>query len=56
MEELYTVSEVAKMLKLKSKQTVYDWISDGTIKAIKIGKRVTRIPKSELERLLQKEA
>nr|NQU90427.1 helix-turn-helix domain-containing protein [Bacteroidota bacterium] len=37
MEEILTLEEVAKYLKLKP-QTIYTWSQKGTIPAVKIGK------------------
>jgi excisionase family DNA binding protein len=42
-----TVNEIAKELRV-SKQTVYKWVKQGKIKAVKIDKAI-RIPESELE-------
>lgn len=47
--EFMTVKEFAGALKV-SPSAVRNWIHNGTIKAITIG-RTVRIPKSELERL-----
>jgi excisionase family DNA binding protein len=47
--EFLTVKEFAEALKV-SPSAVRNWIHNGTIKAITIG-RTVRIPKSELERL-----
>ena len=37
MEEIMTLEEVAKYLKVKP-QTIYTWAQDGTIPAAKLGK------------------
>lgn len=50
-QEYYTVSEVALLLRIK-KTYIYDLISRGELKAIRISERRTRIPKSSLEDLL----
>jgi len=42
-----TVNEIAKELRV-SKQTVYKWVKQGKVKAVKIDKAI-RIPESELE-------
>ncbi len=51
-EESYlTVAEVAATLKL-NQQTVRNWIDAGTLKALRVGRRV-RIKRSDFERLLE---
>jgi len=47
---LLTVAEVAKMLRLNP-QTIRNWIDQGTLPAIRIGRRV-RIKREDLEQLL----
>src|SRR5215472_6921681 len=49
-EAFLTVAEVAELLKL-NQQTVRNWIDQGSMPAIRIGRRV-RIKKSDLERVL----
>ncbi len=49
-EEYLTVAEVAELLKL-NQQTVRNWIDQGSMPAIRIGRRV-RIKRSDLERVL----
>ena len=50
-EETYlTVAEVAETLKL-NQQTVRNWIDQGTLPALRVGRRV-RIKKSDFERVL----
>lgn len=49
-DEFLTVAEVAAMLKL-NQQTVRNWIDQGTLSALRIGRRV-RIRRSDLDRLL----
>ena len=51
MEKLYTPEEVAVNLKV-SRKTIYNWIQEGRLKAIKIG-HFWRISESELNRLLK---
>ena len=51
METYYTPKEIAEKLKLNI-GTVYKWIREGRIKAIKLGD-VWRISESELNQLLQ---
>jgi len=50
MEKFYTPEEIANNLKV-SRKTVYNWIQEGRLKAVKIG-HFWRIPESELNRLL----
>lgn len=58
MEELtetfYTVQEAADLLKVHY-QTVRNWIRNGEIRAVKIG-RSYRIPKSQIESRMTSEA
>ncbi len=49
-EPFLTVSEVAELLKL-NQQTVRNWIDQGTLPAVRVGRRV-RIRRSDLDRLL----
>jgi excisionase family DNA binding protein len=49
-ESFLTVAEVAEMLKL-NQQTVRNWIDQGSLPAVRIGRRV-RIRQSDLDRLL----
>ena len=51
--ELYTVEEVAYILKL-SKRTIYSYIEAGYIRAVQVGeKKAIRIPKDALEEFLK---
>ncbi len=51
LEETYlTVAEVAQLLKL-NQQTVRNWIDQGSLPALRVGRRV-RIKRSDLERVL----
>jgi excisionase family DNA binding protein len=51
LEESYlTVAEVAELLKL-NQQTVRNWIDQGSLSALRVGRRV-RIKRSDLQRLL----
>jgi excisionase family DNA binding protein len=50
-EEFLTVADVAELLKL-NQQTVRNWIDQGFLPALKVGRRV-RIRRSDLERVLQ---
>jgi excisionase family DNA binding protein len=49
-DEYLTVKETAEHLKL-NQQTVRNWIDQGRLPAVRIGRRV-RIPRSDLERIL----
>jgi excisionase family DNA binding protein len=49
-EEYLTVADVAELLKL-NQQTVRNWIDQGSMPAIRIGRRV-RIKRTDLERVL----
>ena len=49
-ESFLTVADVAEMLKL-NQQTVRNWIDQGSLPALKVGRRV-RIRRSDLERVL----
>ena len=51
MEKLFTPQEVAQKLKIDM-STVYRWIREGRLKAVKIG-HFWRISESELNRLLK---
>lgn len=51
--EYFTPQEIATKLKIDM-STVYRWIKDGSLKAIKIG-HVWRISESELNRILGEE-
>jgi excisionase family DNA binding protein len=50
-EEFLTVAEVAELLKL-NQQTVRNWIDQGSLPALKVGRRV-RIKRSDFERVLE---
>ncbi len=52
-DEFLTVAEVAAMLKL-NQQTVRNWIDQGTLSALRIGRRV-RIRRADLDRLLSQD-
>jgi putative molybdopterin biosynthesis protein len=47
----YTPEELATMLKV-TRQAVYNWIQQGHLEAVRIG-RTVRIPSDEVERLLR---
>jgi excisionase family DNA binding protein len=50
-ESFLTVAEVAELLKL-NQQTVRNWIEQGSLPALRVGRRV-RIRRSDLDRLLE---
>jgi excisionase family DNA binding protein len=50
-EEFLTVAEVAELLKL-NQQTVRNWIDQGSLPALRVGRRV-RIRRSDLDRVLE---
>ncbi len=50
-EMFYTPEELASMLKV-TRQAVYNWIRQGHMEAVRIG-RTVRIPAQEVERLLR---
>jgi excisionase family DNA binding protein len=50
-ESFLTVAEVAEMLKL-NQQTVRNWIDQGSLPALRVGRRV-RIRRSDFERVLE---
>jgi len=53
MEIYYTPQEVADKLKINVR-TLYRWIREGKLKAVKVGE-LWRISETELNRLLNKE-
>jgi excisionase family DNA binding protein len=50
-ETFLTVAEVAELLKL-NQQTVRNWIDQGSLPAVRVGRRV-RIRRSDLERMFE---
>lgn len=50
-QSFLTVAEVAEMLKL-NQQTVRNWIDQGSLPAVKVGRRV-RIKRGDLDRLVE---
>jgi excisionase family DNA binding protein len=50
-DSFLTVAEVAELLKL-NQQTVRNWIDQGSLPALRVGRRV-RIRRTDLERLLE---
>jgi excisionase family DNA binding protein len=51
-DEFLTVAEVAELLKL-NQQTVRNWIDQGYLPAVRVGRRV-RVRRSDLDQLLEK--
>src|SRR6185437_10202820 len=49
-DEYLTVNEIAEHLKLNP-QTVRNWIDQGALRAVRIGRRV-RVPRAEMDRIL----
>lgn len=53
MEETYlTVKEVAEKLRV-TRQAIYNWITEGRLKAVKVGGKSVRIPASSIAALIQ---
>jgi excisionase family DNA binding protein len=50
-EEFLTVAEVAELLKL-NQQTVRNWIDQGFLPAVRVGRRV-RIKRSDFDRIVE---
>ena len=50
-DTFYTPDELASMLKV-TRQAIYNWIQQGRIEAVRIG-RTVRIPGAEVDRLLR---
>ena len=51
LEQYYTIEEVAEKLKV-TRQAIHNWIKEGRLDSIKIG-RSRRIPAASIERLLE---
>ena len=51
IEQLYTVREVSKMLKI-STNTLRQWLHRGKLKGVLVGDKARRIPESEIKKLL----
>ena len=51
-KEFLTVREVARLLNCSVRSTYY-YIESGTIKAVNLGQRVTRVKRSEIDKLFQ---
>jgi excisionase family DNA binding protein len=54
IEELYTPEEIAQRLKV-TRRTVYTWLKDGDLQAMKAGKG-WRISPAQLEAFIQRSA
>lgn len=52
-KEFLTVREVARLLNC-SVRSVYYYIANGTIKAVNLGQRITRVKRSEIDKLFEK--
>jgi excisionase family DNA binding protein len=53
-EKLYTPEEVSKFLKVSSR-TVYSYIKDKKLKAVRVGTRYWRVKRSDLQEFLQED-
>jgi excisionase family DNA binding protein len=51
-KEFLTVREVARLLNC-SVRSAYSYIESGTIKAVNLGQRVTRVKRTEIDKLFQ---
>ena len=51
-DEFLTVADIARILKL-NQQTVRNWIDQGYLPALRVGRRV-RVRRTDLDRLLEK--
>lgn len=51
-KEFLTVREVARLLNC-SVRSAYYYIDNGTIKAVNLGQRITRVKRSEIDKLFQ---
>jgi len=51
-KEFLTVREVARLLNCSVRSTYY-YIENGTIKAVNLGQRITRVKRSEIDKLFQ---
>ncbi|HUZ59854.1 MAG TPA: helix-turn-helix domain-containing protein [Hanamia sp.] len=51
-KEFLTVREVSKLLNC-SIRTIYNYIDNGTIKAANLAKRITRVKRSEIDKLFE---
>jgi excisionase family DNA binding protein len=53
--DLLTPAEVAGLCRV-TKTTVFRWVADGEINAIRLGKRVVRFHRADVDRFISKEA
>ena len=51
MDKLYTISEVAKLLKV-SRVSIYTWIEEGKLKVLTLPNETKRITETEVKRIL----
>ena len=51
MDNLLSVEEVSAELKVH-RQTVYMWIKDGLLTSIRLGRKVIRVKRSDLEKFV----
>jgi excisionase family DNA binding protein len=51
-KEFLTVREVSRLLNC-SVRSAYSYIENGTIKAVNLGQRITRVKRSEIDKLFQ---
>ena len=52
MDEVLTVKDVADLLKL-NQQTVRNWIDQGSLPAVRVGRRRVRIKRSDLDQFIE---
>lgn len=50
-KKLYAVEDLVELLHLKNRRTIYRWIKEGKINAVKVSKR-WYVTENELQRLL----
>ena len=51
MQEYYTLKEVSEILSIKVK-TLYKWVNEGKLKSVKIGGKLVRVKKEDLEEFI----
>ena len=52
MDEVLTVKDVADLLKL-NQQTVRNWIDQGSLPAVRVGRRRVRFKRSDLDQFIE---